>query len=114
MRKLVLVAALVLAGVLVARRIRSRAAAPGSPAMPATPPSAHRSPVADEPAVDRSGEAVDPEPAPPVPAPPRPTTNGERVVLMSISSLQERGQDATHEAVVAHVAAGEIDPDEAT
>ena len=50
----------------------------------------------------------------PVPGPPPPTTNGERVLLMSISSLQGRGEDATAEAVVAHVAAGEIDPDDGT
>jgi DNA-binding PadR family transcriptional regulator len=33
---------------------------------------------------------------------------------MSVSSLLERGDAVTHEAVVAHVAAGEIDPDEGT
>jgi DNA-binding PadR family transcriptional regulator len=33
---------------------------------------------------------------------------------MSVSALHERGEGATPEAVVAHVAAGEIDPDEGT
>ncbi len=46
--------------------------------------------------------------------PPPPTTNGERVVLMSVQSLMDQDEGATHEAVVAKVAAGEIDPDEGT
>ena len=49
-----------------------------------------------------------------VAADPPPTTNGERVVLMSVSTLEERGEHATQEAVVRHVAAGDIDPDEGT
>lgn len=101
MRKLVLVVLLVVAGVLVARRVRARAAAP-----PYRPPSPAPGPA------DRSPAAAPLRTVAPAPGPPPPTTNGERVVLMSISALQARGQDATVEAVVAHVAAGDIDPDE--
>src|SRR4051794_12632866 len=102
MRKLVLFVLLVAAGALVARRLRS-SAAPRPVPVPA-PGTTVRTPVP-------------PEPAPmaqPAPVAPPPTTNGERVVLMSISSLEGRSQEATTEAVVAHVAAGEIDPDEGT
>lgn len=116
MRKLVLVAVLVVAGALVARRVRSRAVSSGRPLTetPLPPPSQERSRPPDEPTPPgRSADEQLSGAGATVPAPP-PTTNGERVVLMSISSLQERGQDATHAAVVAHVAAGELDPDEGT
>jgi hypothetical protein len=97
MRKWLVLAVLLGAGVLIGRRLRARPAPPVRPSVAAPPPPVRR-PVAVE-------------PDPPAGDPP-PTTNGERVVLMSISTLEERGEDATHDAVVRHVAAGEIDPDE--
>jgi hypothetical protein len=117
MRKLLVLAGLLLAVVVVARRIRSHV--PGRERRPTpAPPLPARSQTLDPPAplIERSLEAE------PVPvsdpevemAPPPPTTNGERVVLMSIWSLQERGEAATQETVVGHVAAGEVDPDEGT
>jgi hypothetical protein len=93
-RKLVVIALLAAAVALLARRLRPRSPGP----------------------VDRP-QAAPPRPAsPPAPAaaPPPPTTNGERVVLMSVSSLQGRGQAVTADAVVAHVGAGELHPDEGT
>jgi hypothetical protein len=104
MRKLLLVTLLLVAGALAVRRLRPRpAVAPGP--LPTSPLPPFR--------------VAEPEPAAPAmrapaPATPPPTTSGERVLLMSISSLAGRGQEATAEAVLAHVAAGEIDPDEGT
>ena len=106
MRKLLLVTLLLVAGALAVRRLRPRSAAvPGPlPASPVpTPVSTPRLPEPEAPAM-----------RPPVAGPPPPTTNGERVLIMSISSLEGRGDDPTAEAVVAHIAAGEIDPDEGT
>ena len=102
MRKLLLVTLLLVAAALAVLRLRSRRAA-----APDHLPTAPTAPVRRLP---------DPEPAMRAPAaePPPPTTNGERVLLMSVSSLEGRGQEATTDAVVAHVAAGEIDPDEGT
>jgi hypothetical protein len=113
MRKLFVLAGLLLVGFVVARRIRSRVPAREHRPAP-TPPLPARSQVLDPPAplIERVPEA-EPEPQVEV-APPPPTTNGERVVLMSTWSLQERGEAATKEAVVGHVAAGEVDPDEGT
>jgi hypothetical protein len=111
MRKLVLFVALVVAGAVVVRKLRSSAtpSAPPSPAPPPPPrPRERPSPVERAPAPAAS--EADPAPAGPPPS----TTNGERVVLMSISSLEERGEEPTVEAVVGHVAAGEIHPDEGT
>jgi len=107
LRKLVLFLALLLTGAAVARKVRAGAA----PA-PAPPPSL---PPRERPASEEPAEATEaPEPDGPPPEPPRSTTNGERVVLMSISSLEERGEEPTVEAVVGHVAAGDLDPDEGT
>ena len=112
MRKVVVIAVLAVAGVLVGRRIRTRAGVSGSPPQPARPPAPPPRPAASPPP-ERAAEAtVEPEPEPS--GPPPATTNGERVVLMSISTLQERGEPPSLDAVLGHVAAGEIDPDEGT
>ena len=107
MRKLVVFVALAVAGAVVVRKVRSSAT-------PAAPPPVPRERPAP---VDRAPATAAPEPAPPEPEPAGPpprTTNGERVVLMSISSLEERGDEPTVAAVFGHVGAGEIDPDEGT
>jgi hypothetical protein len=117
MRKFVVFFGLLVTGIVVARRIRSRIAgrerqAVPAPSMPARSQTLHppgppieRPPVTE--LVLASGATAET-------APPPPTTNGERVVLMSTWSLQERGEAATKDAVVGHVAAGEVDPDEGT
>ena len=107
MRKLVLFVALVVLGAVVVRKVRSSATAAVPPA-PAPPPRERPTPVDRTPPPATS--ETDPVPAGPPPS----TTNGERVVLMSISSLEDRGDEPTVEAVVGHVAAGELDPDEGT
>jgi hypothetical protein len=91
MRKLLLLVGLLLAGVVIVRRIRSRDGGADRPPAPA--------PVRPVPASD---------------VPPPPTTNGERVVLTSIWTLQGRGDTPSREAVVDHVAAGGLDPDGGT
>jgi hypothetical protein len=115
MRKILLLVGLLLAGV-AAWQFRSRVARRERESVPTSRMPA-RSPSLDPPEspIERSPE-VEPASSEPTAgtAPPPLTTNGERVVLMSIWSLQERGQDATQEAVVGHVAAGEVDPDEGT
>jgi predicted transcriptional regulator len=108
MRKWLVLAVLLGAGVLIGRRLRARSTAPVAPSVApsvAPAPAPAPAPPPSRPVVAR--------PEPPAGDPPA-TTNGERVVLMSISTLEERGEDATHDAVVRHVAAGEIDPDEET
>ena len=113
-RKLLLVVALVVAGALVVRKARAGATSAAPPRLPPTPAPAPR-PQQEHPAPVPRPEATPPPEADDRPAePPPPTTNGERVVLMSISSLEERGEEPTVEAVVGHVAAGELDPDEGT
>jgi hypothetical protein len=123
MRKFLVFLLLLGAGALVVRRLRASSGAPArrpvsappAPPRPATPPQAPPAVAVaaePEPAPVPAAEPEPPQVAEPVADTAPPTTNGERVVLMSISSLEGRGQDATAEAVVAHVAAGEIDPDE--
>ena len=114
MRKVVVLAALVVAGALLGMRLRSRGPAPAHAPAPAPPAPAPVSPTAVRPAPTAAPVAVEEPEPPPATGPPPATTNGERVVLMSVQSLEEGGEDATSEAIVGKVGAGEIDPDEGT
>jgi hypothetical protein len=104
-RKVVLLVLLVVAGAVLVQRVRSRSAAPSPRTAPVPPPAPASEPPATRRPPPRSDGVTPPAP---------PTTNGERVVLMSIQFLEERGQEVTGDAVVRHVAAGDIDPDEGT
>jgi hypothetical protein len=115
MRKLVVLVALVVAGALIGRRLRSRGAASAPPLAPTPPAPAPRAPVPASAPPPAASPVAEQEPEPPAASgPPPATTNGERVVLMSVQSLTDRDGGATQEAVVAKVAAGDIDPDEGT
>jgi hypothetical protein len=114
MRKLALLAALAGAGALLVRRLRSPGAAPARPTAPAPQtPVAAPAPAAAPVAAPSATPPVE-DPAPPATGPPPPTTNGERVVLMAVQSLEDGGGEVTREAVVGKVGAGELDPDEGT